>query len=75
MNSLTNQKPLNVVMCFGKYNGRSMVWIAEHDPRYLMWIGSLPVVRSRRDLWSSVRGLLLEILQAELNQDHFGDLA
>lgn len=75
MNPLYIHKNMNLVMHFGKYNGRSIAWIAEHDPRYLMWLGSLPVVRTRHILWSSVRGQLLKILQAELDAEYFGDLA
>ncbi len=70
-----SQNPLNLVMDFGKYKGRTIARIAEQDPRYLMWIGSLPAVRRRSLLWSSVRGHLLKILQDELTRERFGDLA
>ena len=75
MEKINACKPLDRVMRFGKYKGQMMSWVAQRDPRYLMWIGSLPMVRSRRDLWPSVRGFLLEILQAEQDADRFGDLA
>ncbi len=68
-------RPVDRVMKFGKYKGQMMSWVAERDPRYLMWIGSLPMVRSRRDLWPSVREYLLEVLQAEQDSDRFSDLA
>jgi uncharacterized protein (DUF3820 family) len=75
MDQLTLHKHKNVAIHFGKYKGRSIAWIAAHDSRYLMWLGSLPVVRGNQLLWPRVRGQLLKILQAEFDAEHFGDIA
>ena len=75
MTPSNRKKPLNLVMNFGKYKGTSVAWIAAHDPKYLMWIGSLHAVRNSPELWSSVREQLLKILQTDLDQDRFADLA
>lgn len=24
---------------FGKYNGKTLQWVAEHDPQYIVWVG------------------------------------
>lgn len=64
----------NIVLSFGKYEGRSVAAVAKCDLRYLTWLASLPVVRGNPALWASVRGHLLEQLQREVETELIAEL-
>ena len=72
---MNNSTTPNIVLTFGKYQGRSVATVAAQDLRYLTWMASLPTVRANPTLWASVRGHLIEAFQAELDGERFGALA
>ena len=76
MTTLHRPKPMpNIVLDFGRYRGRAVASVAAQDPGYLLWVATLPKVRGNPALWASVRGYLLQQLQAEIDAEMNGDLA
>jgi hypothetical protein len=53
------------VIHFGKYENKSLRWIAENDGQYLLWLASLPRLRENRELWPTLRRLVIEHLQQD----------
>jgi len=65
----------NILIEFGKYKGRSVATVAAQDFRYLLWLSTLPTIKTRTNLWRCIRAHVVAALQAEIDAERFGDIA
>lgn len=46
-------KDYSDVMPFGKYRGKTVEWIAEHDPAYILWLVENDIVLCDQEIYEA----------------------
>lgn len=59
----------DLVLDFGKYRGQRLSSVSQAAPQYVLWIATLPRVRSDPLLWPAVRGRLVASLLSEMQDE------